>query len=96
MRKRLTICMISVFVPIMLILALLLTQWSFELSMRREQIRAQMTEGLIARQVSRTVAGLDYTSLNEAARQYREFYIAQGVELLFLYNGVPIGGRGAD
>lgn len=92
MRKRLTLWMIAVFVPLLLLLAFALTEWSFSLSMQREQARAQMTEGLIARQVQQTIAELDYTALNEAARQYRGFYAAQGVELLFLYNDVPIGG----
>ena len=92
MKKRLTLWMIAVFVPLLLALAFTLTEQSFALSMEREQTRAQMTEGLIAKQVKQTVAELDYTALNEAARQYRGFYAAQGVELLFLYNDVPIGG----
>lgn len=92
MKKRLMLWMVAVFVPLLLLLAFALTEQSFSLSMEREQTRAQMTEGLIAKQVKQTIAELDYTALNEAARQYRGFYAAQGVELLFLYNDVPIGG----
>lgn len=92
MRKKLTLWMMAVFVPLLLVVAFALTEWSFSLTMEREQNRVQMTESLIARQVQQTIDDLDYTALEEAARQYRSFYAAQGVELLLTYNRSPLGG----
>ncbi len=92
MKRRLTLLMIAVFVPVLLSVAYAMSEKSFSLSMEREQQRAQMTESFIAADVKKALDGLNYSALTEAARQYRKAYAAQGIELIFAYNGLPIGG----
>ena len=92
MRKRLTVWMIVLFVPLLAGVFLLFLQQSFSQTLRRELERAQMTEGLIYLQMQDVFGGLTYAQGVEAARGYRSLYAAQGVELLFLYNGQPVGG----
>lgn len=92
MKRRLMLWMIAVFVPLLVALAFLVTERSFTISMEREQERAQMNETLIAAQVRQNVADLDYSRMVQAARQYRSAYAEQGVELIFCYNQLPLGG----
>ncbi len=92
MKKRLTLLMIVVFVPVLLGIAYAMSEKSFALSMEREQQRAQMTESFIAADVKKALEGLNYSALMDAARQYRSAYGAQGIELIFAYNGLPMGG----
>lgn len=92
MKRRLMIWMIAVFVPLLSALTLWMSEQSFALSMAREQERAQMNEALIASQVRQNVHNLGYNQVVQAARQYRSAYAAQGVELIFCYNSMPIGG----
>ena len=92
MKRRLMLWMIAVFVPLLVALAFLVSERSFTISMEREQERAQMNETLIAAQVRQNVADLGYSQLVQAARQYRSAYAEQGVELIFCYNQLPLGG----
>lgn len=92
MKRRLMIWMVVVFMPLFMLLAWFMSERSFELAMRREQERAQMMETLIASQVGDAIKPLSYDGVVQAARQYRRAYAAQGVELIFCYNRVPIGG----
>lgn len=92
MKRRLMLWMIAVFVPLLVALAFLVSERSFTISMEREQERAQMNETLIAAQVRQNVADLGYSQLVQAARQYRSTYAEQGVELIFCYNQLPLGG----
>lgn len=92
MKRRLALLMIAVFVPVLALIAYGMSERSFALSMAREQERAQMTEAIIAADVKRTVGKLNYNGLQQAARQYRSAYAAQGVELILAYNGKPMGG----
>jgi signal transduction histidine kinase len=90
MKKRLTLWMIVLFVPLLAGFFLLFLQLSFLQMMEREQERAQMTEGMIYLQVRDVFDDLSYAQGLEAARSYRSLYAAQGVELMFLYNGQPV------
>lgn len=92
MKRRLMLWMIAVFVPLLAALALWMSQQSFALSMAREQERAQMNQALIAAQVQQNVQNLGYNQVVQAARQYRSAYAEQGVELIFCYNQMPLGG----
>jgi len=92
MRRRLMIWMVLVFLPLLMLLAWFMSQRSFDLAMQREQERAQMMEAMIAGQVKDAIKPLNYDGVVQAARQYRRAYAAQGVELIFCYNRVPIGG----
>ena len=92
MRRRLTLWMIALFVPLLAALSWWMGEHSFALSMRREQESAQLTQSMIVAEVRQAVAGLSYETLCEAARQYRQTYAAQGLELIFCYGGTPIGG----
>lgn len=92
MKRRLSLWMILLFTPLVLLLAWFMSQRSFSLAMEREQQRALMTETMIAPQVKKTIMPLEYDGIVQAARQYRNAYAAQGVELIFCYNGIPLGG----
>ena len=92
MKKRLTAWMIVLFTPLLAGFFGLLLQQSFTQTLAREQERAQMTEGMIYLQLKDVFADLSYAQGVEAARGYRGLYVAQGVELVFLYNGQPVAG----
>ncbi len=92
MKKRLTVWLIALFVPLLAGSFLLFLQQSFTQTLEREQARAQMSEGLIYLQLKEVFADLTYAQGVETARGYRHLYAAQGVELLFLYNGQPVAG----
>ena len=92
MKRRLMIWMVLVFLPLLMLLAWFMSQRSFDLAMQREQERTQTMEAMIAGQVKDAIKPLNYDGVVQAARQYRRAYAAQGVELIFCYNRVPIGG----
>ena len=91
MKRRLTFWMILLFTPALILLSVWMSEYSFETAMRREQERVQITEAFIARQVQSAVSGLKYDGVMQAARQYRRVYAAQGIELIFCYNRIPLG-----
>lgn len=92
MKRRLTLLMIAVFLPVLLLTAYGMSERSFTLSMAREQERAQMAEGMISAELKKALAGMEYSELTQAAGQLRNVYASQGIELLLCYNGVPLGG----
>jgi signal transduction histidine kinase len=92
MKKRLTVWLIVLFVPLLMGFFLLLLQQSFTQTLAREQERAQMTEGMIYLQLKDVFDDLTYAQGVEAAHGYRSLYAAQGIELVFLYNGQPVAG----
>lgn len=91
MKRRLTFWMILLFTPALILLSVWMSEYSFDTAMRREQERVQMTEAFIAPQLQSTMAKLNYDGAVQAARQYRRVYAAQGIELIFCYNRVPLG-----
>lgn len=91
MKRRLTLWMILLFAPALVLLSVWMSEYSFQTAMRREQERVQMTETFIAPQVKENVAKLRYEGVVQAARQYRRVYAAQGIELIFCYNRIPLG-----
>lgn len=91
MKRRLTFWMILLFAPMLILLSVWMSEYSFETAMRREQERVQMTEAFIAPQVQEAVSRLNYEGVVQAARQYRRVYAAQGIELIFCYNRIPLG-----
>ena len=92
MKRRLMIWMTLVFMPTLLLLSWFMSERVFHLAMQREQERAQMAEALIASEVRKTIVNLPYDGVVQAARQYRRAYAAQGIELIFCYNRIPLGG----
>lgn len=92
MKRRLMIWMTLVFMPTLLLLSWFMSERVFDLAMQREQERAQMAEALIASEVRKTIVNLPYDGVVQAARQYRRAYAAQGIELIFCYNRIPLGG----
>ncbi len=91
MKRRLTRWMILLFAPTLMVLSIFMSKYSFEMAMRREQERVQLTEALIAMQLQETVSAMEYEEIVQAARQYRRAYAAQGIELIFCYNRLPLG-----
>lgn len=91
MKRRLTRWMILLFAPTLMALSIFMSKYSFEMVMRREQERVQLTEALIAMQLQETVSAMEYEEIVQAARQYRRAYAVQGIELIFCYNRLPLG-----
>ena len=92
MRKRLTLWMTVLFVPLLAAVLLLFLRQSFTQTLQRELQRAQMAEGIIYLQVRDVFDGITYAQGVEAARDYRNLYATQGLELLCIYSGQPVAG----
>lgn len=90
MKKRLTLLMVLVFVPLVLLITMLSAQRAFRLSLAQETQRAQVSEGLIAQELRRVLAGKEYQDTLSLTRQYQERYISQGIRLAFVHNGAPL------
>ena len=90
MRKKLTVLILMVTVPIMFFMAWYMSERSFSLSLDREKQRTQMTESIVFREIQKTMLNTNYTNTIAYARQYREYYMSQGIELLFCWNETPI------
>lgn len=90
MKKRLTLLMVLVFVPLVLLITMLSAQRAFRLSLAQETQRAQVSEGLIAQELRRVLAGKEYQDTLSLTRQYQERYASQGIRLAFVYNGAPL------
>lgn len=90
MKQKLTVLILMVTLPILFFMAWFMSERSFTLSMEREKQRTQMTESIVFREVQKTMIKAEYTNAVAYARQYREYYLAQGVELVFCWNGRPI------
>ncbi len=92
MKKRLTLLMVLVFVPLVLALSMLSAQRAFRLSLKQEIQRAQVSEGLIALELRRVMKDKTYPELLSLAEQYQDRYAHQGIRLRFAHNGMPLHG----
>ncbi|MBQ8136324.1 MAG: HAMP domain-containing histidine kinase [Clostridia bacterium] len=90
MRKKMTVLILAASVPILIWTAFFMSGQSFALSLEREKQRTQMTETIIFREIRDQMAGLSFAQAAAYARQYRDYYAAQGIELIFCWNGQPI------
>ena len=90
MRKKLSALILIATVPIMFFMAWYMSERSFSLSLDREKQRTQMTESIIFREIQKTMSKAEYFNAAAYARQYHEYYISQGIELLFCWNKTPI------
>lgn len=55
MRKKLTVLILMVTVPIMFFMAWYMSERSFSLSLDREKQRTQMTESIVFREIQKTM-----------------------------------------
>ncbi len=92
MRGRLFRWILLIAVPVLFALAWYMSEQSFQLSMTLEKQRTQLTQSVIFQDVRQSATHLSYTQAADAARQYRSAYAAQGIELIFCWNGMPIAG----
>ena len=92
MKKRMSVLILLVTVPIFFGLAWFMSSRSFTLSMEREKQRTQITETLIFREVQRDMANLNFSGAVTYASQYRQYYLPQGIELIFCWNNSTIDG----
>ena len=92
MKKRMSVLILLVTVPIFFGLAWFMSSRSFTLTMEREKQRTQMTETLIFREVQRDMSNLSFSSAASYAAQYRQYYLPQRIELIFCWNSNPIDG----
>ncbi len=90
MKRKLTIMILCVTIPILFFMAWFMSERSFVLSMEREKQRTQMTETIILREVQTVMMNVEYSRAVAYAKQYRDYYTAQGVGLVFCWNGKPI------
>lgn len=92
MRRRLTLAMVLVFIPLVLLMGSLLVTRSFTLAMERETERAQLTQSLVMEGLRPELSRLSYAQLVQAVARYRTLYAAQGIEMILCYRGTPLGG----
>ena len=92
MRGRLFRWILLIAVPMLFALAWYMSEQSFQLSLTLEKQRTQLTQSVIFQDVRQSTANLNYSQAADAARQYRASYAAQGIELIFCWNGMPIAG----
>ena len=92
MRGRLFRWILLIAVPVLFALAWYISEQSFQLSLTLEKQRTQLTQSVIFQDVRQSAAHLSYSQAADAARQYRGAYAAQGIELIFCWNGMPIAG----
>ena len=92
MKKKLTILILVITVPVLFFMAWFISERSFSLSMEREKQRVQMTESIVFREIQKTMMQSEYTNAVAYAQQYHDYYLAQGIELIFCWNRQPIAG----
>ncbi len=90
MKKRLTLGMICVFMPLMLLMGFLVIQRSFTLSIQQECQRASLAQTLVMQNLQPQLSKLDYAQLTQAAGRYRHAYQDQNMELILCYRKVPL------
>ena len=73
-------------------MAWFISERSFSLSMEREKQRVQMTESIVSRVIQKTMMQAEYINAVAYAQQYHDYYLAQGIELIFCWNSQPIAG----
>jgi len=92
MKRRLTILILVITVPVLFFMAWFISDRSFSLSMEREKQRVQMTETIVFREIQKTMMQTEYINAVAYAQQYHDYYLAQGIELIFCWNSQPIAG----
>ena len=92
MKRKLTILILVITVPVLFFMAWFISERSFSLSMEREKQRVQMTESIVFREIQKTMMQSEYTNAVAYAQQYHDYYLAQGIELIFCWNRQPIAG----
>ena len=92
MKKKLTILILVITVPVLFFMAWFISERSFSLSMEREKQRVQMTETIVFREIQKTMMQTEYINAVAYAQQYHDYYLAQGIELIFCWNSQPIAG----
>lgn len=96
MKRRLTLCMILCFVPLLLFFAYLMSQQSFALSLEQEMQRVQMLESVIRTEAASAFSSLSYDRMQQVASQYEQAYTSQQTRLTILYNGYTLDGVSPD
>ena len=92
MKRKLTILILVITVPVLFFMAWFISERSFSLSMEREKQRVQMTESIVFREIQKTMMQTEYINAVAYAQQYHDYYLAQGIELIFCWNSQPIAG----
>ncbi|MBR3016217.1 MAG: HAMP domain-containing histidine kinase [Clostridia bacterium] len=92
MKRRLFLLILLTAVPVLFALAWHMSEQSFQLSLNQEKQRAQMTESIIFQEARQRMAKMNYSQAVQAAKQYRNAYAAQGVELIFCWGKTPLAG----
>ena len=92
MKRKLTILILVITVPVLFFMAWFISDRSFSLSMEREKQRVQMTESIVSRVIQKTMMQAEYINAVAYAQQYYDYYLAQGIELIFCWNSQPIAG----
>ena len=92
MKRRLFLLILLTAVPVLFALAWHMSGQSFRLSLNQEKQRAQMTESIIFQEARQRMAKMNYSQAVQAAKQYRNAYAAQGVELVFCWGKTPLAG----
>lgn len=90
MKRKLMVLILIATVPILFFMAWFMSERSISLSLEREKYRTQMTENIIFREVRKTMTEAEYINAAAYARQYHDYYMNQGIELVFCWNGKPI------
>ena len=92
MSKKLSALILFVTLPILFFLSWFMSDRSFALSLEQEKQRTQMTESVVFREIQGKMKTLEYSDAVSYAKQLREYYYNQGIELVFCWNGIPIAG----
>ena len=90
MKKKLFLLILIMAVPLLFATAWYMSEQSFQLSLNQEKQRAQWTESIIFQEVQPNMNKLSFSQASAAAKQYRNAYAAQGVELMFCWNITPL------
>ena len=92
MRKKLSLLILLVTVPIFFFMAWFMSSRTFNLSLEQEKQRIQMTESIVFREIQGNMKNLTYTETAAYAAELHQYYLNQGIELIFCWNGSPIAG----
>ena len=92
MRKKLSLLILAVTVPIFFFMAWFMSSHGFSLFLRQEKERIQLTESIVFREVQDKMKSLAYSTAVSRAAELRTYYLSQGIELIFCWNGKPIAG----
>ena len=65
MKKKLTILILVITVPVLFFMAWFISERSFSLSMEREKQRVQMTESIVFREIQKTMMQSEYAAHND-------------------------------